>query len=310
MRRREAYTYKEFEKLARELPPEVLAFMPFTHMHSKKDDSEYFWFADVCGGIRMSENHKMASSRAPYAYEFRSLCMSVPLYTKWLVEQLQGPLPGPVGPPVEFVRVTTLESLTAAAHIVRSASLLVNATGLGSQDLAEVQDKSVYPIRGQVVLVDAPRFRDANVARCVTFIDGAHSVYVIPRARSGHVILGGTFDVGVSNPLQPNRAVTERILREAVKAVPELLPDGVDASAPDAWRRLRVISENVGLRPARRGGARVELDAKPITIGHRNVGVIHAYGIGPAGYQTSHGIAAEVGALADQWLAAHGRARL
>lgn len=230
--------------------------------------------------IEMKENHHLSMPEAPYAYEFRSLCLSVPNYTTWLVEKLLGKMPAPASPPVEFIRVPTVESLEAAAHIVRGASFIVNATGLGSQDLREVKDKSLYPIRGQTVLVNAPRFRDENVARCINFTNGSHTVYVIPRARTGHVILGGTFDAKVSSPMLPNPAVTERILKDTVSRMPELLPSGVDASTPDAWRKADVISVNVGIRPAREGGARVELDPKPLIVDGRTVGVIHAYGIG------------------------------
>ena len=237
--------------------------------------------ACVCADqIQMRDNHALSMPEAPYAYEFRSLCLSVPNYTKWLVEKLQGELPAPAGPPVEIIRVTTLESLEAAAHIVRGASLVVNATGLGSQDLNDVEDKTVFPIRGQTVLVNAPRFRDENVARCINFTNGPQSVYVIPRARTGQVILGGTFDARISCPMLPDPAVTERILRDAVARVPELLPEDVDASAPDAWRKVDVVKVNIGIRPARKGGARVELDPKPLNIRGRKVGVIHAYGIG------------------------------
>ncbi|WFD34019.1 D-amino-acid oxidase [Malassezia cuniculi] len=313
MRRREEYTFKEFAKLAKELGPDIVAFMPFVQMHDKPNDYDTFWYGKCCGGMRMVENHPLARPEAPYAYEFRSLCLSVPNYTKWLVAKLQGEMPEPAGPPVKFARVTTLESLEAAAHMVRGVSFIVNATGLGSQDLGDVKDKSVYPIRGQTVLVNAPRFRDPNVARCVNFMNGSQTVYVIPRALTGHVILGGTFDANVSNPMLPDPKVTERILKDAVACVPELLPEGVDPKDPEAWRKVSIVRVNIGIRPARKGGARVELDSVPVKVGGRPVGVIHAYGIGPAGYQTSYGIAAEVVDLAEQWLArgrARGRARL
>lgn len=44
---------------------------------------------------------------------------------------------------------------------------------------------------------------------------------------------------------------------------------------------VEVISHNVGLRPAREGGARLEIDRETMRTG--NARVIHAYGFGSAG---------------------------
>ncbi|KAL8292286.1 hypothetical protein RQP46_001752 [Phenoliferia psychrophenolica] len=57
-------------------------------------------------------------------------------------------------------RVPVLASLEAALHHVPNATALVNCTGLGSRDLKEVLDKTVHPVRGQVLLLDAPWAHD------------------------------------------------------------------------------------------------------------------------------------------------------
>lgn len=228
--------------------------------------------------MKISAGHPKSTNAAPYLYEFRSLGLNVPRYTKWLVQRLQEKHKDLSGPPVRFVRAI-LPSLKAAAELVPDAALLINASGLGSKSLNDVRDDKVYPIRGQTVLVYAPRFRDAKYTRCYSRITPYGASYVIPRARSGQVILGGTFDERNTNPLKPNVDVTERILKECVALAPELLPDYVDPKDPNAWVGLDVISNNIGVRPAREGGARVELDA-PLSVHGRKVGVIHAYGIG------------------------------
>ena len=87
-------------------------------------------------------------------------------------------------------------------------------------------------------------------------------------------------------------------------------PEHVRADDADAWKSLDVVGVNIGVRPARAGGARVALDEQPLEMHGRRVGVIHAYGIGPAGYQASHGIAAEVCEWADRWEAQARRAHL
>lgn len=248
-------------------------------------------------------------------YEFRSFGLNVPRYTKWLVQRLSEPHKDLPSPPVRFVR-GYVPSLKMAAGLVPGASVVINASGLGSKSLEDVQDDKVYPIRGQTVMVYAPRFRDPKYARCYSRITQSGATYVIPRARSGQVILGGTFDAHKSNPLVSDAETTERILKEATELAPELLPEYVDPSDPTGWVTLDVIRNNVGVRPAREGGARVELD-KPLDLNGRQVGVVHAYGIGmwhtnvgPAGYQSSYGIAAEVGSLVGQWQDAHPRTKL
>lgn len=63
---------------------------------------------------------------------------------------------------------------------------------------------------------------------------------------------------------------------------------------------VEIVSHNVGLRPAREGGARIELERK--VVKGIKVGVVHAYGFGSAGYQQSWGTAEEVAGLVDRYL--------
>lgn len=51
---------------------------------------------------------------------------------------------------------------------------------------------------------------------------------------------------------------------------------------------IQIIGHNVGLRPSRRGGPRLE--AEKVEQGT----VVHAYGIGSAGFQASYGMASDV----------------
>ena len=66
-------------------------------------------------------------------------------------------------------------------------------------------------------------------------------------------------------------ALAERIKERCCKLVPEL-------GRPE---ELQVISSNVGLRPTRKGGPRLEVERRDVDI------VVHNYGAGGAGYQGS-----------------------
>jgi hypothetical protein len=101
------------------------------------------------------------------------------------------------------------------------------------------------------------------------------------------VILGGTFLKDDWSTV-PDLQVAERILKNAYTLCPEL-------SGRKGWEEIEVVKHNVGLRPCREGGARIELETRTVGLenplvprkargGERKVAVVHAYGIGPAGY--------------------------
>jgi D-amino-acid oxidase len=152
------------------------------------------------------------------------------------------------------------------------AAVVVNATGLGARDLAG--DAEVYPARGQLVLVENPGLftsvRDEDHPAGVTY---AH-----PRSRD--VVLGGTFEPEASD-LAPDDRTGLAILARCRELVPELA-------------QARVITQLVGLRPARRGGARVAVERSRLPGGAM---LIHNYGHGGAGVTLSWGCADEVAAL-------------
>lgn len=73
--------------------------------------------------------------------------------------------------------------------ILQETSIIVNCTGLGAQSLKGVEDLSVHPIQGQIVVaksnidIQCRFFRHHNDPRFPT--------YLIPRG-NGEIILGGT----------------------------------------------------------------------------------------------------------------------
>lgn len=111
--------------------------------------------------------------------------------------------------------------------------------------------------------------------------------YIIPRpGPDGLVVLGGTYIKDDWSPL-PDLKVSERILRDCYKLDPKLA-----GSSGTSWKDIEVVSHNVGHRPARDGGARLELQERkdlsgsPLTSkanGKSGGAVIHAYGFGGAG---------------------------
>jgi D-amino-acid oxidase len=78
-------------------------------------------------------------------------------------------------------------------YLSPSTKIVFNCTGIAAKTLPGVEDAKVYPTRGQVVLVKAPRVKE------IAMIHGnGYETYIIPRPGSkGNVILGGFMQKGV-----------------------------------------------------------------------------------------------------------------
>ncbi|NMO54693.1 FAD-binding oxidoreductase [Actinoplanes sp. TBRC 11911] len=187
---------------------------------------------------------------------FSAPLVEMDTYLAWLLSQL---VDG--GATVVRRRPVSLAAASAAAPIV------VNATGLAARELCG--DTAVYPVRGHIVLADNP-----GLVESVRDEDNpAGLTYVHPRGDD--VVLGGTFEEGLSS-VAPDPVEAAAIVRRCGAVVPEL--SGV-----------RVRGSRIGLRPARRGGPRVEAEGQ----------VIHAYGHGGAGVTLSWGCADDVASWGD-----------
>ncbi|KAK0659686.1 D-amino-acid oxidase [Lasiodiplodia hormozganensis] len=171
--------------------------------------------------------------------------------------------------------LSTARSLLPAYGVSTPVDAFVNASGILAKDL--VPDPDVHPIRGQTVLV---RGLPQALTTCWR-PDGLS--YVIPRATSGTTVLGGTKQVGDWREL-PDVETTRDILERCRGFAPELL---------DAEGRFEVLSVNVGFRPGRVGGPRVEVEEVRVD-GGAPVPCCHEYGHAGAGYQNSFGSAKKV----------------
>ncbi|KDQ60147.1 hypothetical protein JAAARDRAFT_125639, partial [Jaapia argillacea MUCL 33604] len=183
---------------------------------------------------------------------------------------------------------------------------VVVCAGIGARFLGGVEDPDVYPIRGQTVLVRAPWIRSG---RTMSSSDGLWT-YIIPR-RSGDVIVGG---IKVSDDWfpTPRAETTLDILTRGLALCPELVPAEIrDKREPAVDDILPlVIEEGCGLRPARKGGIRLETEWFADQRSNHQVPVIHNYGHGGAGFQSSWGSASMALELLEAALAADRKANL
>ncbi|KAH9907481.1 hypothetical protein F4778DRAFT_542831 [Xylariomycetidae sp. FL2044] len=180
------------------------------------------------------------------------------------------------------------QALRLAGRIARAYGVaspihaFVNASGLGARTL--VPDPDVYPIRGQTVTVAG----QSNSITTMFYPEANASI--APRLGYGVSILGSTYQEGDENP-HPDPAITRRITERCKSLAPELLNEagGFD-----------IVSVNVGFRPGRRGGPRVEIENLQTADGEKIV--CHCYGSAGGGFQNSFGSARKVLALLSERL--------
>jgi D-amino-acid oxidase len=264
---------------------ESVMFWSVETAETRGADGSGLWWKDVVRGFEVMGTPSPGNMDEPvlFAARYESVCINVPRYLKYLMERVTAlggkfvkamvETEGGVEGVVEHVkRVVTEQSP------YRDVDTVVLATGLLSkQFLPKEEADKLYPVRGQTVLVKG----EASKATTQIFAGGEIS-YVIPRPGSGTTILGGCKEVGNWNEEQDVK-LTEKILRRAKVMVPELL-------LPSRKGEFEVLSVQVGRRPGRKGGPRVEMEKERVS-GAR---VVHAYGHEGAGYQNSVGSAEKV----------------
>jgi len=211
---------------------------------------------------------------------FTTVSLNPEFYLPWLKSELDAR-------GVEFIRkhVASLEEATKYGDVV------INASGLGAKSLIGVEDLQVFPIRGQGIIVRCPGLKTFS-----SIVDSktppGEATYIISRPGDETSILGGTFLEDVWDT-SIDYSTAKNIFARCSELAPIL-------KSPET----QILSHRVGLRPARRGGPRVEAQWVDLPLTGQLVPnkssapkrqlVIHAYGFGPAGYQGSWGVAEEV----------------
>lgn len=118
--------------------------------------------------------------------------------------------------------------------------------------------------------------------------DGSWS-FIIPRFLNGGTVIGGTKQPRDSSS-EADPATRQSLLTKARTIESYTLPSS------QAIDTAKVIADIVGLRPTREGGMRIEAEqnqADPNGLGQSRH-VVHAYGAGGRGFETSWGVAESV----------------
>lgn len=118
-----------------------------------------------------------------FGVKFTAMTINAPKHIEFLYKTL-------ARAGVRFLRRKLL--CLEAAYIDPSTNVVFNCTGIAAKTLVGVEDDKVFPTRGQVVLVRAPKVKN------IMMLHGSeHETYIIPRPSSnGNVILGGYMQKG------------------------------------------------------------------------------------------------------------------
>ena len=242
-------SFKKFEQLA-ENSSSGVKMVDFLTLFPH--DNPPVWLSAMPEGTFRKAHQQELPAGYHYGWMVRVPMIETPVYLHFLLEKFRSN-----GGEIDLEEVDKLEARLAGADF------LINCTGLAAGKLAN--DPAVYPIRGQIVMVEnLPCFYP------VADEEGPNALaYILPRKDC--TILGGTADTGNSNE-QPDEEITHQIRRRCIHLIP-----GLD--------KAKVLKSVAGLRPGR---SAIRLEREPSTQ------IVHNYGHGGGGYTVSWGCAEDV----------------
>ncbi|XP_063773202.1 D-aspartate oxidase isoform X2 [Pseudophryne corroboree] len=217
-------------------------------------DAFPFWWQVVLGFRMMTEAELAKFPSYTFGQFFTTLKCQPSLYLPWMEKMFKRN-----GGYVQEGKVDNIWQLYGSYDVV------MNCSGLGSRDL--IGDLSVYPVRGQVLEVQAPWLTH--------FIrDGDENTYIYPGITS--TTIGGTRQKD-DWTISPDAQTGKEILDRCSNLEPSL-------------HGVLVIQQKAGLRPTRLA---VRVGKDIFVKNGQLLHVIHNYGHGGSGFSIHRGTAKE-----------------
>ena len=241
-------------------PPEAVLSLKTGDMYAGPDDE-----------FRVLEQEELPLG-VRWGCEYQSYCINVPVYSRWLLDRFLAS----DGRVVKHRLTSAAEAFEfAEKNGLGKVSTIVNCSGRNFD-----RDGKVKIIRGQTVLVRQEYGKTVTRQNH----DGTWS-FLIPRPLHGGTIIGGTKEIGDMEE-RPRPQTREELLRQSVKYFPDFV---------DSVEKFDVVKDNVGRRPWREGGYRIEIESI-----NRDKKIVHGYGAGGRGYELSWSAAEKIVALVKQ----------
>ncbi|KAH8895259.1 FAD dependent oxidoreductase [Thozetella sp. PMI_491] len=266
-------TFERFSRLAASAPECGIARSPLRMIFDQpiesteilSQDTKKIWYERLVGGLDQVPEAELPEG-AVFGLEARAtFVINTQIYLHWLLSRCRAAR-------VQLIRRKI--SHINEARLSGDVSAVFNCTGLGSYSLGGVDDKDMYPTRGQTVLIEQPiEPLKRMYFRSPRRVDN-DTTYVFQRPLGGGIVLGGCREDGNWSG-EVDIEFSKDIMRRCCALAPEL----------GRLEDLKIIRHGVGLRPSRRGGPRIEAERRAGYL------VIHNYGASGAGYQASWGMA-------------------
>lgn len=155
-----------------------------------------------------------------------------------------------------------------------------NCTGLGARSLGGVEDPSVYPLRGQVLVIKAPYINEN-----VLFWGSDYATYAIKRPFSNDQLVLGGFMQKNNWTADTFKSENDDILARTTNIFPEILTSNPRGNNLED---LEIVRSVAGLRPSRHGNVRIE----KVKVEDK-IFLVHNYGASGYGFQSGLGMAEE-----------------
>lgn len=201
-------TFRHFQRLfySEDAADAGISMVEAFHLYRPDQSFEEPFWKDIVINYRLLSasdlQHMKIPSHFTHGFSYTTMTAEQSLYLKYLKSKL-------VALQVKFVekKVDSLVDFISDAEFKYDA--VVNCVGLGAYQV--VDDRRVYPIRGQVVRVEAPWMKS------LWMFDAS---YVIPN--NSCVVLGGTADSGNWDDSVPDEAVTRKIVDDIAAVFPAM----------------------------------------------------------------------------------------
>ncbi|KAI9489980.1 hypothetical protein BDB00DRAFT_840341 [Zychaea mexicana] len=281
----DAVTYRKWMEFSETLPHETgIMVVPSTdYFDELTPDTKTPWFQNLVKNFEFVPENELPPG-AKIGYRYTTMVVNAPHYLHWLQHQFKS-----AGGIIVRRRLLHIRDAFELDDGWGAVDAVVNCTGLGARYLGGVADTTVYPTRGQTVIAYAP-----HVKETITHLGSNDITYIIPRS-DGTVVLGGTANKHDFNP-NAEKATINSILTRTERLFPKLTEGG---SKP-----IQLVRNGVGLRPSRVDGPRIESEIYRKSNG-QEMSVVHAYGHGGFGYQSSWGAAQYTSELVHKTLNNH-----
>ncbi|KAH7117872.1 FAD dependent oxidoreductase [Dendryphion nanum] len=277
---------------ARAMGIEKLPIQIYTTNPTIDTSSPNLWFHSHVQDF--SPLHQSSLPQAPNilsGYTYSSIVLNPPKYLSHLLTTatslgakiLHAHLPTTTGlaTAISTALHLTTPSLSSPTRPQPPIAVVINCAGLGAHTLCP--DPSVYPIRGQTLLAritPLPPSSDLAIRLHEDPVAAPAVTYCFPRPGTDLFVLGGT-KAAHDWSSAPDATVSKEIVERCKMVWPEI-----------ADARVEIVGTQVGLRPGRKGGVRVERE--DVVVEGERVRVVHQYGHAGAGYQLSIGSARKV----------------